>query len=69
MLHTATLGWFLSRAIISSIARRCTSRVASFTVSSEKVVNAWAPKIPLDRPMLSPTAGASSMTTKPCRSA
>ena len=34
-LHRTTQGWFLSRAMSSSIAWRCTSCVAALIVSSE----------------------------------
>jgi hypothetical protein len=69
MLQITTHGWFLSRAISSRIACRCALCVSALTVSSENVVNPWAPKTPPARPMLMPTAGVSSITTMPWRSA
>src|SRR5512135_233381 len=56
MLHSTTLGRFLSRATSSRIACACTARVASFTVSAEKVGTFGPWKIPAARAVLRPTA-------------
>ena len=56
-LHRTTHGWFLSRAMSSSMARRCTSCVAALIVSSE-----------IGRPRAAEEQSASDAKVEPDRS-
>ena len=62
-----THGWFRSRAMSSPMAARCASAAAVPIASGENVRAPWSPMFP--RLRCSPTAGVSSMTSTPFRSA
>ena len=67
--HITTLGWFLSRATSSRSTCAWAACAASPMVSGDQVLSFGAPVMPPMRPRLRPTAGVSSITTMPWRSA